>query len=64
MFASISSFLSHRYPTFVAAAVCFLTLLVSPELAFAQFTQQGPKLVGTGAVVPSSRLRVRETSVL
>jgi hypothetical protein len=26
-----------------------LALLVSPELAQAQFTQQGPKLVGTGA---------------
>jgi hypothetical protein len=50
MFACISSLLSHRWPTFVAAAVCFSALLVSPELAVAQFTQQGPKLVGTGAV--------------
>jgi hypothetical protein len=49
MFASISSLLSHRFPTFVAAAVCS-ALLVSPELAQAQFAQQGPKLVGTGAV--------------
>jgi hypothetical protein len=55
MFASISSLLSQRYLTFVAAAVCFLALLFSPELAFAQFTQQGSKLVGTGAVVPSDQ---------
>jgi hypothetical protein len=49
MLTSISSLLSHRWPTFVAAAV-WLALLVSPELAQAQFTQQGQKLVGTGAV--------------
>jgi hypothetical protein len=55
MFASISSLLSHRYPTFVAAALCFLALLVSPELASAQFAQQGSKLVGTGAIVPSDQ---------
>jgi hypothetical protein len=30
-------------------------LLFSSQLAFAQFTQQGPKLVGTGAVVPSEQ---------
>jgi hypothetical protein len=46
MFAAISSHLSHRWPTFVAAAVCFSALLVLPELTLAQFTQQGPKLVG------------------
>jgi hypothetical protein len=28
-------------------------LLFSSQLAFAQFAQQGPKLVGTGAVAPS-----------
>jgi hypothetical protein len=50
MFASISSHLSYRWPTFVTAAVFVAALLVSPELAQAQFTQQGPKLVGTGAV--------------
>jgi hypothetical protein len=31
--------------------VCFLALVVSPELTQAQFTQQGLKLVGTDAVV-------------
>jgi hypothetical protein len=46
MFASISS----RWSTFVAAAVCVLALLVSLEPAQAQFTQQGPKLVGTGSL--------------
>jgi hypothetical protein len=55
MFASISPHLSRRWPTFVAAAVCFLALLVSPELTQAQFTQQGPKLVGTGAVGPAEQ---------
>ena len=29
------------------AAAAFVALLVSPELALAQFTQQGPKLVGS-----------------
>jgi hypothetical protein len=33
---------------FVAAVLCFAALLVSTELALAQFTQQGPKLVGSG----------------
>jgi lipocalin len=33
----------------VAAVVCFLALLISPELAQAQFTQQGEPLVGTGS---------------
>jgi hypothetical protein len=55
MFTRISSLLPHRWPTFVAAAVCFSALLVSPELAQAQFTQQGPKLVGTGAVRAASQ---------
>jgi hypothetical protein len=50
MFVWIPSHLSHRWPTFVTAAVCFSALLVLPELGQAQFTQQGLKLVGTGAV--------------
>jgi hypothetical protein len=33
----------------------FAALLVSSQLAFAQFAQQGSKLVGTGAVVPSGQ---------
>jgi FG-GAP-like repeat len=33
----------------------FAALLVSSRLAFAQFAQQGSKLVGTGAVVPSDQ---------
>src|SRR2546423_153102 len=32
------------------AALVFVALLFSSELALAQFSQQGPKLVGTGAV--------------
>jgi len=28
----------------------FLPVILIPDLLFAQFTQQGPKLVGTGAV--------------
>src|SRR5262245_30381392 len=35
---------------FAAAVLVFTTLPVSSQLALAQFTQQGPKLVGTGAV--------------
>jgi hypothetical protein len=35
---------------FVACVTIFATLLLSSQLASAQFTQQGPKLVGTGAV--------------
>src|SRR5262252_7146320 len=35
---------------FAATLLVFTTLLVSSQLALAQFTQQGPKLVGTGAV--------------
>jgi hypothetical protein len=53
MFTCISSPLSHRWRALVAAAVCFSALLVIPELALAQFTQQGPKLVGTRAVTAS-----------
>jgi hypothetical protein len=48
MFISIPSHLARRWPIFfVAAAAGCAALLVSPELALAQFTQQGPKLVGT-----------------
>ena len=39
----------------MAAAVCFSALLVSSQLALAQFSQQGPKLVGTGAVGPAEQ---------
>jgi hypothetical protein len=49
MFASISSHLPRWCPAFVAAAVGFAAPLVSLEPALAQFTQQGPKQVGTGA---------------
>jgi len=35
---------------FAAAVLVFTTLPLSSQLALAQFTQQGPKLVGTGAV--------------
>jgi hypothetical protein len=55
MFASVSSRLSHRWPALVAAVVCFSALLFSSQLALAQFTQQGPKLVGTGAVGSSEQ---------
>src|SRR5258708_9973272 len=48
MFASIPTHLARRWPIFFgAAAAGFAALLVSPDLALAQFTQQGPKLVGT-----------------
>jgi hypothetical protein len=35
---------------FGASILIFVALLLSSQLALAQFTQQGPKLVGTGAV--------------
>src|SRR6266853_1474212 len=48
MFASIPSQLARRWPIFFGAAAAGLAaLLVSSELALAQFTKQGPKLVGT-----------------
>ena len=48
MFASIPSHLARRWPIFFGAVAAGLAaLLVSSELALAQFTQQGPKLVGT-----------------
>jgi hypothetical protein len=50
MSVSMTSFFSYKWPTFAAAAVCFSALLVLPEQAQAQFTQEGPKLVGTGGV--------------
>jgi hypothetical protein len=36
--------------SFAASILIFVALLLSSQLAQAQFTQQGPKLVGTGAV--------------
>jgi hypothetical protein len=36
--------------SFAASILIFVALLLSSQLALAQFTQQGPKLVGTGAV--------------
>jgi hypothetical protein len=35
---------------FLASVLVFVALLFSSQLALAQFTQQGPKLVGTGGV--------------
>jgi hypothetical protein len=35
--------------SFGASILIFVALLLSPQLALAQFTQQGPKLVGRGA---------------
>ena len=40
---------------FVAAVPMFAALLFSSQLALAQFTQQGPKLVGTLAVGPADQ---------
>jgi hypothetical protein len=40
---------------FAAFVLIFATLLFSSQLALAQFTQQGPKLVGTGAVGPAGQ---------
>jgi antibiotic biosynthesis monooxygenase (ABM) superfamily enzyme len=37
---------------FAAFVLIFAVLLFSSQLALAQFTQQGPKLVGTGAIAP------------
>jgi hypothetical protein len=36
--------------SFGASILIFFALLLSSQLALAQFTQQGPKLVGTGAI--------------
>jgi hypothetical protein len=36
--------------SFAASILIFVALLFSSQLALAQFTQQGPKLVGTGAL--------------
>jgi hypothetical protein len=50
------SHLARRWPIFFgAAAAGFAALLVSPEPALAQFTQQGPKLVGTLPVGSSAQ---------
>ena len=43
----ISDVRSSRFFGFV---LIFAALLFSSQLALAQFTQQGPKLIGTGAV--------------
>jgi hypothetical protein len=45
-------FISHvrSSRSFGASVLIFAALLFSSQLALAQFTQQGPKLVGTGAV--------------
>ena len=40
---------------FGASVLICAALLVSSQLALAQFTQQGPKLVGTGAVIPAAQ---------
>ena len=40
---------------FAASVLIFVALLVSSQLALAQFTQQGPKLVGTGAVLSAEQ---------
>ena len=49
--------------SFGASALICATLLISPQLALAQFTQQGPKLVGTGAVNSSSTATSQGQSV-
>ena len=41
--------ISHVNSRFLPAALIVAALIYSPQLALAQFTQQGPKLVGTGA---------------
>jgi hypothetical protein len=40
--------------SFAASILIFVALLLSSQLALAQLTQQGPKLVGTGAVATSN----------
>jgi hypothetical protein len=53
MTSRVRPFISHvRSPRSFGASVLIFALLYSPQLAVAQsvFTQQGPKLVGTGAV--------------
>jgi FG-GAP repeat len=47
---SLSPPISFSWRLFAAFVLIFVALLVSSQLALAQFTQQGPKLVGTGAV--------------
>jgi hypothetical protein len=42
--------ISHVNPRFLHAALVAAALIFSSQLALAEFTQQGPKLVGTGAV--------------
>jgi hypothetical protein len=51
MTVAVWTFLPERTSRFLALLVpIFIALLFSSQLALAQFTQQGPKLVGTGAV--------------
>jgi hypothetical protein len=45
-----------------AAVLVFVTLLHSPHLNLAQFTQQRPKLVGTGAVRAQMEGGYRQTA--
>jgi hypothetical protein len=48
--------ISHaRSSLFAASVLIFASLFFSSQLALAQFTQQGPKLVGTGAVGPAQQ---------
>jgi hypothetical protein len=41
--------ISHVNPRFLHAALVVTALIFSSQLAMAQFSQQGPKLVGAGA---------------
>src|SRR5277367_4841106 len=52
MTGRVRPFISHvrSSRSFGASLLIFATLLFSSQLALAQFTQQGPKLVGTGAI--------------
>jgi hypothetical protein len=45
--------ISFSWRLFAAFVLIFVALLLSSQLALAQFTQQGPKLVGNDAVGPS-----------
>ena len=55
MSARVWPFISHvKFPrSFGASVLIFAALVCSSQLALAQFTQQGPKLVGTLAVGPA-----------
>jgi hypothetical protein len=47
--------ISHVNPRFLHAALTLAALIFSSQLALAQFTQQGQKLVGSGAVGASEQ---------